>query len=121
MQTLTEVSFTSSGEPVPKGRPRVVGRRTYTPLATVQAETVLGWAARKAMGGQPPLTGPLAVDLAFSTTRAALRGDLDNLAKLVLDAMNKIVYVDDRQVKQLVIDVYEGRAQSLTSVRVRPR
>ena len=31
-------------------------------------------------------------------------GDVDNLAKMVLDAFNSVVYVDDRQVVSLSID-----------------
>lgn len=52
--------------------------------------------------GGPPLQGDLTVSI--SEFSASSVRDRDNLAKPVLDAMQGIVYVNDRQVKSLQVD-----------------
>lgn len=106
--------------PTPKGRPRFTSHgRTYTPAATMKAEkevadklrlAAIGW------GGVWPKTGPLAVEVDFmmpvpqswskKKKQQAHDGDLwhtsrpdvDNLLKLVLDAANGVLWVDDAQI-----------------------
>lgn len=39
--------------------------------------------------------------------------DCSNLPKSVLDAFNKVLWKDDRQIKSLIVDVYEGRKESI--------
>ncbi len=101
------------GNPVPKGRPRFGKGHAYTPSATALYERSLAWAAKAAMKGQHKFKGPLRITVkayvsllkGFSTTErlAALsgrlcpRGDVDNFAKICLDACNGIVYGDDAQ------------------------
>jgi len=46
-----------------------------------------------------PLTGPVCVSI--SVYRARKAGDLDNRIKIVLDAMQGIFYVDDKQIREL--------------------
>ena len=68
---------------------------------TVAHEAALAWA-------QPPLSGPVMVDLRFALPRPkslpkrvlhhVKKPDLDNLAKAVKDALRGIVYNDDSQV-----------------------
>lgn len=36
-----------------------------------------------------------------------MQGDLDNIIKLVLDAMSRLIYVDDRQVERIVVQKFE--------------
>jgi crossover junction endodeoxyribonuclease RusA len=102
------------GRPVPKGRPRHTKRgHTYTPAQTAQAESVIRTLARAQ--GWTPLTGRLSVALVFRTDTR--RGDVDNLAKLVLDALNGVAWVDDRQIDDL--DVSRSySAQSMTRIRI---
>jgi len=86
--------------------------RVYTPAATHNAEQVIaaGWTG-------PKFAGPVSVDVIFSkagTTvtvesldplvygNSVLRGDVDNMAKLVLDALNGVAYLDDKQVCKLL-------------------
>ncbi len=110
------ISFFVPGEPRGKGRPRFLKTgRTYTPANTADAERSIGWEARKAMAGQPPLEGPLFLLIAAyfevpaswsKKKKEAARWktskpDLDNLVKIVKDALNKIVWLDDAQVVQL--------------------
>jgi len=103
-----------------KGRPRFAKRgkfvQTYTDAKTKSYETLIAYAAKKAMGGSEPLKTPvslfcyirLPIPKSYSKSRlaACLNGlerplkkpDWDNVAKSVADAMNGIVYVDDCQV-----------------------
>lgn len=39
--------------------------------------------------------------------RRRMQGDIDNIVKLVLDALARYVYVDDRQVERLVVQKFE--------------
>ena len=115
--------------PIGKGRPRarIVNPRhgpqfisVYTPADTRAYEARLRDAALRAMEGQPPLEGPLAVTVwaympvqpswsgkkqdAMAGGPAVGRPDADNIHKLVLDAMNTSrklgpgVWRDDSQI-----------------------
>jgi crossover junction endodeoxyribonuclease RusA len=87
------------GRPVPKGRPRVTNGYTYTPPRTVLWEQSIRVLAKSKLRGAPPLDGRLKVYLSFFGARS--NADLDNLAKAVLDALNGVVYADDRQIDDL--------------------
>jgi len=119
-----------AGTPVGKGRPRFV-RRTgcaYTPTKTRNYEGNLRLAAQDVMAGAKPLEGPLAVTVhalfpvpaSWSRRKrnAALDGslwptskpDCDNIAKGACDALNQIVYRDDKQAVDVrVIKSYSER------------
>ena len=104
------VRFTLEGEPVPKARPRVLRNgHVYTPKRTVDYETALRLAARAAFFVYPTDQKGLVVSALFG--RTAMRGDLDNLLKSLLDAMQGIIYVDDRQVWGFK-DVAQFRAET---------
>ena len=111
--------FTIPGEARGKGRPRFGQGRTYTDPKTATYEALIGWSARQAMRGRPPISEAVSVALVImvvppaSASKArrarllagleAIRGpfDIDNIAKAVLDGMNAIAYADDRQVVRL--------------------
>lgn len=106
MQPLT---FSMAGEPRGKGRPRATTRggysTVYTDKETRRYEASVTKVARQAMGGRPPLEGPLSVSLRFrmpipksasKRARASMasgetahcgRPDIDNLAKAILDGI----------------------------------
>ena len=112
--------FTVYGEPVGKGRPRFAKRgnfvSTYTPQKTKTYEDEIRLMAKAAMGSSEPLETPVTVaiyirvGIPVSYTKQmkkyALEGilkptkkpDADNVLKCFLDAMNGIVYLDDKQV-----------------------
>lgn len=85
---------------------------TYTPRETTLAERDIAnqWS-------WVPAEGPIAVALELTdtcvhvniehipepTNRKLLRGDIDNYAKLVLDALNGRAWLDDKQIAQLYI------------------
>ena len=96
-------------DPVPKGRPRMTrGGHVYTPAKTSRAESIVASAASAAMGKKQPMEGALKALFVFTfkrpksnkTVNHTQRPDLDNCVKLVTDAINGIVYVDDSQIVQ---------------------
>ena len=119
------VCFIVEGDPVGKSRPkfrRVNGfTQTYTPRKTKDYETWVKLGYMNAMKGKAKLKGAIAAEIhgvfkiPKSTSKAErekmLSGkiqytkkiDADNLAKIVLDALNKLAYDDDRQVTRLLV------------------
>ena len=115
-----QVTFCVYGPPQGKARPRFTKTgRAYTPAKTADYETEIRDMAKFAMGSSKPLETPVAVfcyvtvgipaSLTKKRLHAVLDGserplkkpDLDNVAKAFLDAMNGIVYMDDKQVVTL--------------------
>ena len=92
------VRFIIPGDPRPKGRPRFGNGFVHTPRETQRAEHTVKAHARNA--GARPMLGPVSVELRFwrATKR---RCDVDNLAKLVCDALNGIAWRDDDQIADL--------------------
>jgi Holliday junction resolvase RusA-like endonuclease len=117
---MAVLAFSMSGEPRGKGRPRVDTRgafpRMHTDGKTARYERSVQKVAMAHMVGRTPFAGPVSVSLRFrlpipkslpKVTRAAMaageiapakKPDLDNMAKAILDAMNKVVFLDDAQV-----------------------
>ena len=117
--------FTVFGEPVGKGRPRFAKRgnfvSTYTPQKTKTYEDEIRLMAKAAMGASEALETPVTVaiyirvgipasfskqkrkDALANIERPTKKPDIDNIAKCFLDAMNGIVYLDDKQVVSLHI------------------
>ena len=122
---MSEIYFTVPGTPVGKGRPKFARRgnfvTAYTPEKTASYENLVKLAAAEAMKGTELITGPVKVRIFLFVTPPAswsnkkrinaLNGglfptskpDLDNSAKLALDACNKIVWKDDKQVVDLTV------------------
>ena len=63
-----------------------------------------------------PISGPVAVFV--DVYRPRKRGDLDNLLKAVLDALNGVAYVDDDQVQQLHAIRYDDKRAPRVEVGV---
>jgi crossover junction endodeoxyribonuclease RusA len=70
------------------------------------------------MQGVTPLVGPVAVFL--DVYRPRRRGDLDNILKATLDALNGIAYRDDAQVEQITAQRYEDKRAPRVEVSVVP-
>jgi len=106
------ITFTVPGDPVAKGRARGGPHGHYTPKKTVSAEGVVKVFAQQAMGDLPPMDGPLSLEFEAvylapkswsnrkreTTLWKETKPDGDNLHKLLADAMNQIVYLDDCQI-----------------------
>jgi len=104
---VSEVRITVPGRAVPWQRPRrsTIGNY-FTPKRVLEAETRVAWCARAARAR----FGEALVELRIVLwTKTALRGDLDNYAKTILDGLEKGQAIDnDRQVQRLDVQVVIG-------------
>lgn len=121
------VAFVIPGTPVGKGRPKFARRgnfvTAYTPEKTASYENLVKMAAAKAMAGRQIIIGAVCVGIHLFVTppaswsqkkqREAISGaggvyptskpDVDNVIKGIFDAMNEIVWKDDKQVVDVVV------------------
>jgi Holliday junction resolvase RusA-like endonuclease len=99
MTVLVDVDV--PGRPVPAPRPRVHAGGAHYPKRYTDAKEdlqrffLVDLVNRRL---RQRYEGAVRVDVTFAVDR---RGDVDNLAKTVLDALNGVVLVDDRQVVDL--------------------
>lgn len=118
-----KISFSIPGKPARKERARFnrISGNVYTPDSTEEAEKAIAAEFRRARGPGRPWVGPIKLTVigVFSippswpkaVREEALTGrvwhitrgdaDLDNMIKLVSDALNKIAFVDDAQIAVL--------------------
>lgn len=115
------ITIILAGEPRGKGRPRFAGGVAYTDAKTRAYEHALAWAAQAEMGSRAPTDSPVTmlvevrmpVPQSWSRARrtAALAGkilpltkpDADNVLKGAADALNHIVFVDDKQIVEATV------------------
>ncbi len=124
------IRFTVDGAAVPKQRPRISGRRAYTPKRTKDYEERVLEAFRSSYSGFYPAFGKdVPVRICISIYQAipkswskkkclqaergeivplSRNGDIDNIAKSILDALNGFAYEDDCQVTTLIITKQYG-------------
>lgn len=121
------ISFTIPGEPQGKARARTGKGFAYTPEKTVNYEALIKqifqYEANKgrsydptekaiemlivAFYGIPKSTSKTNRTLMYATRlRPTKKPDVDNIAKIVCDALNKIAYRDDTQVVKLTVEKY---------------
>ena len=96
-------------KPQPKQRARTVevGEEkhiTYTPPATVAYERLIGMSWR----GPRLFTGAVKVTVAVIEGRTAHPGDLDNYVKVVLDGLQGVAFVNDKQVVGIAASIIRG-------------
>jgi Holliday junction resolvase RusA-like endonuclease len=65
-----------------------------------------------------PFVGPVSVTLDFYFSGAAPAGDLDNLIKFVLDALNGSAWVDDAQVVRIIAAKHISAGEDKTVLMV---
>jgi Holliday junction resolvase RusA-like endonuclease len=109
------IKFIVPGKPQGKARPRFANGHTYTPQSTVDYENLIKQSFLLSPDRpRTPLNCPVAisVDVFHQIPANASRGrtvallkaypmvkpDLDNVIKAVLDALNGLAYIDDKQV-----------------------
>lgn len=99
------VSFTVPGEPKSKERPRLGnGRNVYTPKATRDAEEVVAMYFRSKVGSWQPRRDMVRMRILFVVGTRRHR-DIDNLEKLIADALNSVAYADDHQIINKTTDI----------------
>lgn len=118
------VEFTIPGPPRGKGRPRfrTAGKyvKTYTPEQTATYENLVRVTYQTQCRGKA-LDGPILAEItgyfpipasvskkkhaemASGKIKHTKKCDCDNLAKIILDALNQIAYKDDAQVSDLIV------------------
>ena len=124
------ISFTVEGTAVPKQRPRISGHRAYTPKRTKDYEERVLNAFRSSYGGFYPAFGkdtPVRICISViqeipkswskkkrlqaelgNIVPLSRNGDIDNIAKSILDALNGFAYEDDCQVTTLIVTKQYG-------------
>lgn len=117
------IVFEIPGTPFGKQRPRATRQgRVYTPKKTVSYERQVGQIALPHF--PTPIDGPVRLSIratfmparswTIKKTKAMLhqphtqRPDLDNCAKAILDALNRIAWADDTQVAELTVSKVWG-------------
>jgi Holliday junction resolvase RusA-like endonuclease len=134
---MTTIVFTIPGVARGKQRPRATRQgRVYTPAQTKNAEAFIRLLATQAMKGGEPLDGPIEATFMVSVEipksfskqkhKDALEGrlyptskpDLDNIVKLLADALNGIVYKDDKQIVDMFVNkVYSEHAETVVMIK----
>lgn len=130
---MSTIVFVIPGTARGKQRPRFARTgRVYTPPQTVNQEAYIKMLAATAMRGLSPLIGPLEATFSISVAipksftgekRKRIeegklfptsKPDLDNVVKLLCDAMNGVVYGDDMQIVDLYVNKTYAAAGSTT-------
>lgn len=113
---MTIVNFTVYGTAKTNERHRHGGGVTYTPAKTTAARQEYAKAYLEAAGGRAVHLGPFSMSIrithfaksAWPGKQCNRKPDLDNVAKLVGDALNGIAYKDDAQMRQLFVEKAYG-------------
>ena len=133
------ITLVIEGTAVPKQRPRMSGRVAYTPKKTRDYEERVRQAFRSSYRGQVPafykgvpvkacIEIVQSIPKSWSNTKTikaergeiapvSRNGDIDNIAKSILDALNTLAYEDDAQVTTLIISKRYG-ADPYAAVRI---
>jgi Holliday junction resolvase RusA-like endonuclease len=103
------VEFFVRGDPVPKQSFRVLRKGGGYISRNVRSwQDTVSQRAYDAMAGRAPAQGWIEVELDFVLDHNR-RVDIDNLTKGVLDALRKVVYVDDVQINHLHVHKRGGK------------
>jgi Holliday junction resolvase RusA-like endonuclease len=126
------INFIVPGEPILVARGNSNGNFQAKPQRKRAYQTEIAILASNAMGGEPPLAGPIEVTLRveYAIARAwpvnqeeaavwkTTKNDTDKIIRLCIDAMNNIVFTDEAQVASLSMKkVYGPYARLFVSVR----
>ena len=118
------LTFTFNGESVPQSRPRFGrGGRVYEPARMTAFKSAIRAAASAAMAGSSPLSEPIACTLKFYRKFKPISrrfGDLDNLSKAILDAVNGLAFTDDAQITRLVAEKFTDKKNPRVEVSIEP-
>jgi Holliday junction resolvase RusA-like endonuclease len=118
------MKFTIPGEPTGKGRPRVTKWGTHTPEKTVLYENLvkLCYQDQCKEYAEKPLVAHIEIYYGIPKSapkknikpmlegkiRPCKKPDIDNICKIIFDALNGIAYKDDTQIVQLHATKFYG-------------
>lgn len=118
--------FVIAGKVQAKQRPRFTGKFVYTPKQTIEYENWVKTSYLEKYRGQPILENALKVKIIayYEVPKSAskkkklqmlhneiyptIKPDTDNIAKSILDSLNGIAFLDDKQVVKLEVEKYYG-------------
>ena len=122
------MKFTVPGEPVGKGRPRVVHNgkftQSYTPEKTATYENLVKVEFQRQCPRQPIIETPVTLKIRCfyglamrdskkkkaaklaGAIRPTKKPDIDNCIKIIADALNGLAYVDDTQIVGVTAEKY---------------
>lgn len=114
---MSEIEFTIPGEAVPWARAGARGAQRFTPAKQRSYAGALKMFCQRAMNGTGPLEGPIELSVlavyawpkSLSSKKRAQpgaewktsRADLDNVEKIVMDALNTVAWADDALIASL--------------------
>jgi len=134
-----KIRFTVPGQPIAKSRPKFarVGKfvKTYTPKQSLNFEQKVGYYAAQALVGMDTqlldMPVKIIVDFFFSRPKSrqrkknagltlprTVKPDIDNLAKSILDGLNKVAFRDDALVYCMDIAKFEVDELPRTEVQI---
>lgn len=123
------------GRPQGKGRPRLSKFGTYTPEKTKEYEELVKWTYKNKYNiAEMPTDKPLRAEIKayFNIPKSLgrlekeqLKGkyyphkpDTDNIAKVILDSLNKLAYLDDNQVVDLKVEKWYTEDEERVEVKI---
>lgn len=132
------VKFLVEGKPQGKGRPRfsMKTKRVYTPEKTVHYERQIREAYSKAGGKLFPEQCYIKVTVdayfkipksytkgkrlacAYNINRPDKKPDTDNILKIIMDALNKVAYSDDKQVVEVICRKWYSNSTGFLKIRI---
>jgi Holliday junction resolvase RusA-like endonuclease len=117
------IKFVINARPQPKERPYSIGRgKRRTPDRTVSFELTVAMEFRRQYPFHEILTGPvgMSVDIQFKRPKTVKKGywhtspgDATNIVKAIEDGLNRVAYVDDRQVADVYAKKHWGDCDSI--------
>ena len=117
------IKFVINARPQPKERSRTAKNgHHYTPQRTVNFELTVAAEFRAQHPFHEILTGPvgMSVDIQFKRPKTVKKGywhtspgDASNIVKAIEDALNKVAWVDDRQVADVYAKKHWGDCDSI--------
>ena len=112
-------TITIPGKIVAKERPRK-GRsgRFYTPKKTAEYERLIAFLILSDKQKGKIKKGEKCKVSIRAYFKKKQRMDADNVAKIILDGANKMIYDDDRQVKELNVKIFENQGDERVEFEV---
>lgn len=120
---MKTIDFTVPGKPKGKARPRFANGAAYTDKGTREYEQQVTWAFMEATNGEAlDLDAPISLSIyaRFKPNKGdskrtvankvmgllvpAKKPDVDNVAKIIMDGLNKVAYNDDAQVVTMLVN-----------------